>query len=219
MSEQTQHIADRRPIAARKLAIVNRLANWMARVGVSPNGISVAGAVCGIAGGVALASTAWTNGISTRLLWLTGALFVQLRLQANLFDGMVAIASGKASAYGELFNEVPDRISDPATLIGFGFAVGSWPLLGWLAALLAVLTAYVRVLGKAAGAGTDFSGPMAKQHRMFVVTMACMFCALTPLNWQTWRPAVVALWIVVLGSALTAMRRLHHIAGKLRATK
>jgi phosphatidylglycerophosphate synthase len=216
MADQPYQVTDRRPIAARNMPIFQRIADRMARVGVSANAISVAGAVCGIAAGAAFAATYFTSGLTLRLLWLLGALMVQLRLQANLLDGMVAIASGKASAYGELFNEVPDRISDPATLIGFGYAVGAWPLLGWLAALLAVLTAYVRVLGKSAGAGTDFSGPMAKQQRMFVVTITAIFCALTPAIWQTWQPAAVALAIIVIGSAVTAIRRLRHIAGKLR---
>ena len=80
MSESTPHIADRRPIAARKLAVVNRLANWMARAGISPNGISVAGAVFGVVAGISLALTSQTSGIPQRILWLAGALFVQLRL-------------------------------------------------------------------------------------------------------------------------------------------
>jgi phosphatidylglycerophosphate synthase len=218
MAEQSYQVTDRRPIAARNLPIFHRLAEYLARRGVSANGISVGGAICGIAAGAALTATRWTDGFYLRALWVGAALMVQLRLQANLLDGMVAIASGKASAYGELFNEVPDRISDPATLIGFGYAVGASSVLGWLAALLAVLTAYVRVLGKSAGAGTDFSGPMAKQQRMFVVTLTCLFCAATPIRWQGWRPATVALVIIILGSAVTALRRLLHIAGKLRTS-
>jgi len=68
---------------------------------------------------------------------------------------MVAIASGTASPVGELYNDVPDRFSDAATFIGLGFAAGGYPMLGWIAAILAIMTAYVRILGKSLSAG-DF---------------------------------------------------------------
>jgi len=216
MAEETYQVSDRRPIAARNLPVFQSIAAALARAGVSANAISVTGAICGIAAGVAFAFTPFTSGFFVRLLLILGALMVQLRLLANMLDGMVAVASGKASAYGELFNEVPDRISDSATLIGFGYAIGSSAQLGWLAALLAVLTAYVRTLGKSTGAGSDFCGPMAKQQRMFLATLTSLFCAATPLGWQTWRPAMVALAIIALGSAVTTVRRLLHIAAKLR---
>jgi phosphatidylglycerophosphate synthase len=217
MAGETYQVTDRRPIAARNLPFFQKLAVRMAKAGVSANAISVSGAVAAIIGGGALGLTVYTTPLWTRVLWLLAALCAQLRLQANLLDGMVAIAGGKASAVGELYNEVPDRISDPALLIGLGYAIGGIPWLGWLAALLAVLTAYIRVLGKSAGAGSDFRGPMAKQQRMFVLTVACCFCALTPVTWQQWRPAAVAAVIIIIGSAWTAVRRLHHIAKTLRS--
>jgi phosphatidylglycerophosphate synthase len=218
MAESSYEVTDRRPIAARKLGIFQRFAERLARAGVSANSISVAGAIAGIAGGIVLALTRETPQPQVRALWLAGAAFVQIRLTANLLDGMVAISSRKASAIGELFNEIPDRISDPATLIGLGYAAGASPVLGWLAALLAVLTAYVRMVGKSAGAGSDFSGPMAKQHRMFVVTVLCLFCGLSRQSWQQWRPVDVALLVIIVGSFLTACRRLLHIAAKLKGT-
>jgi phosphatidylglycerophosphate synthase len=216
MAESSYQVTDRRPIAARRLGFFQRLAPRLAAAGISANSISVAGAVAGIAAGAALALTRFTPQPQVRALWLAGAACVQLRLTANLLDGMVAISSGKASAVGELFNEIPDRISDPATLVGLGYAAGAWPVLGWLAALLAVLTAYVRIVGKSAGTGSDFSGPMAKQHRMFVVTMLCLFCAVVPQPWQAWRPVDVALVIIILGSFVTACRRLMHTFRKLK---
>jgi phosphatidylglycerophosphate synthase len=216
MAETSYQVTDRRPIAARDLGFFQRLAPRLARAGVSANSISVAGAVMGIAAGASLFFTRITPEPQVRALWLAAAAFVQLRLVANLLDGMVAISSGKASAVGELFNELPDRISDPATLAGLGYAVGAIPILGWVAAILALITAYVRTFGKSVGAGSDFSGPMAKQQRMFVVTLVCLFCACVPQSWQTWRPSLVALIIIIIGTALTACRRIAHIAKTLR---
>jgi phosphatidylglycerophosphate synthase len=216
MAETSYQVTDRRPIAARDLGFFQRLAPKLARAGVSANSISVAGAVCGIAAGTSLFLTRLVPQPQVRALWLAGAAFVQLRLVANLLDGMVAISSGKASAVGELFNELPDRISDPATLAGLGYAAGAIPALGWVAAILALITAYVRTFGKSVGAGSDFSGPMAKQQRMFVVTLLCLFCACVPQSWQEWRPSLIALILIILGTALTACRRVAHIAKTLK---
>ena len=96
---------------------------------------------------------------------------------ANLLDGMVAIEGGKSTPSGALFNEIPDRVADPLFLVPLGYAAGySW--LGWLAALLAVLTAYIRVLGGALGQQQDFGGILPKQRRMAVLTIALLAAAI-----------------------------------------
>jgi phosphatidylglycerophosphate synthase len=136
---------------------------------------------------------------------------------------MVAVESGKGSPVGELYNEVPDRVSDAATLIGLGYAAGGSPELGFLAAILAIFVAYVRAAVKVAGAPQDFSGPMAKPHRMFVVTVTALLCALVPLStsreWlgQEWGLPAISLALIVLGCALTVIRRLLRAARFLRA--
>src|SRR6266568_2786173 len=103
---------------------------------------------------------------------------------ANMLDGMVALASGRASKTGELYNEIPDRVSDAAVFIGAGFAWGGSVALGYIATILAIFTAYVRAAGKIAGAPNEFCGPMAKQHRMLVITVVCLYSALVPRSWQ-----------------------------------
>jgi len=213
---------DRRPIAARDLKVMQAIAGWMAAKGFSANGISVAGMVFGLLGGAALYATAGLPEFA-RPLWIAGAACVQLRLLANLFDGMVAIARGTASKVGELFNEVPDRVSDSAILIGLGYAPGGHVVLGYAAALAAMMTAYVRAVGKGAGTPNEFCGPMAKQQRMFLATMTCLFCAFTPVSWQRIDagccileiPALV-LALIVVGGLITTVRRLSRIAAKLR---
>jgi phosphatidylglycerophosphate synthase len=175
----------------------------------------------GTLSGVALATTANAETPWNRIAWICGALFAQLRLVANLLDGMVAIESGKASPLGELYNEVPDRVSDSAILIGLGYAAGSWPMLGAIAALAAMFTAYVRAQGKAAGAPNDFGGPMAKPQRMFVVTLIALFCAFAPAALQPrtqsgFGVAAGALVVIAIGSLLTAVLRLRRIAIALR---
>lgn len=212
---------DRRPIASRERSWSKAIAQFLANAGVSPNAISTAGMIAGILAGIALAMTrlpAWeTAG------FLAAAVFIQLRLLANMFDGMVAIQQQRTSPVGELFNEIPDRVSDAATLIGAGFAIGGSPTLGFIAACLAIFVAYVRVQGRVAGAPQDFCGPMAKQHRMFAVTLAALYAALAPVAWQPlletpvgWSTMACVLAVVILGETVTALRRLSRIAKALK---
>ncbi|WP_137126719.1 CDP-alcohol phosphatidyltransferase family protein [Roseomonas sp. HF4] len=208
--------ADRRPIAARSLGVTQRVAAVLVARGASPNGISLAGMAAGLLAGLAFAAVAWLPG-GASAFWLLGAALVQARLAANLLDGMVAIGRGVASPVGELYNEVPDRVSDTAVLAGLGVAAGS-PALGLAAALAAMATAYVRTTARAAGAPSDFSGPMAKQHRMALVTVLALWCALVPAAWSggAWAPWGV-LAAITIGSLLTAWLRLSRAAAALAA--
>jgi len=205
---------DRRPIAARDWQPVQRFAAWLVRRRASPNGISVAGMVGGVLAGLCFAAVPEAPGAAWAL-WLAGAVLVQLRLLANMMDGMVAVGRGVASPLGELYNEVPDRVSDTAVLLGAGWACGQ-PALGTMAALAAMATAYVRTVGRASGAGSDFRGPMAKQQRMALITAVAVLCAVAPIGWAA--PAVgAALWVIAVLSLVTALRRLMGIARVLRA--
>jgi phosphatidylglycerophosphate synthase len=177
MNESAPQAIDRRPIATRNRKWAQSATAWLASRNVSPNVISIAGMCACIAAGIALSLTSIAY-------WLIAALGAQLRLTANMLDGMVALASGRASKTGELYNEIPDRVSDAAVFIGVGFAWGGNVALGYIATILAIFTAYVRAAGKIAGAPNEFCGPMAKQHRMLVITLACIYSAVVPRTWQ-----------------------------------
>jgi phosphatidylglycerophosphate synthase len=140
---------------------------------------------------------------------------IQLRLLCNLLDGMVAIEGGFKTKTGELFNELPDRFSDAFILIGAAYsvpAVAATRDLGWAAAVLALITAYTRALGASMGAGQHFIGPMAKQHRMAVMTAASASAALAPLWPDAAKVIPVALALIVAGCVLTIFRRCRKIA-------
>ena len=214
---------DRRPIASRDRRVWQKVAAFLAARQVSPNAISVAGLVAGTAAGLFLAATRFAEGDwRQRALWLAAAASMQLRLVANLLDGMVALASRKASRLGELYNELPDRVSDAAVMIGAGYAVGGLPILGYIAACVAITTAYVRAVGKTAGAANLFIGPMAKPQRMFVLTLVALLMAAVPRNWQLcWGdqhaglPAL-GLALIIVGGLLTVRRRLAVIVRHLQ---
>jgi phosphatidylglycerophosphate synthase len=202
-------VTDRRPLASRDTAWARRIASALVRSSVTPNQISTISIVFAALGAWAL--------VDARPLALIGAaICVQLRLLCNLIDGMVAIEGGKQSATGALYNEFPDRIADSLFLVALGYACGV-PWLGWLAALLAALTAYVRATGGALGLAQDFRGPMAKPHRMAVLTAACVIGA-AEMQWNGTRYALlVAAIVIAAGSALTCATRTLAIARALRA--
>lgn len=203
---------DRRPIATRETPWARALAARLAAAGVSPNaisGASVAFAVAGAAGFVALPEAP----LAGAALAIAG---MQGRLLCNLFDGMVAVEGGKASATGELWNDLPDRLSDTAVLLGAGVAADR-PLLGAVAAILALHVAYVRVLGRAAGARSHFAGPMAKQHRMALLTAAAAAAALAAPWHRDALVLTVALAVVCAGAAVTTVRRLLLVRADLLA--
>jgi phosphatidylglycerophosphate synthase len=220
MGSKGQVHGDRRPIATRNRKWAQAATVWLASRNVSPNAISIAGMCACIVGGIALGVTSISD---YRILWLVAALGAQLRLTANMLDGMVALASGRVSKTGELYNEVPDRISDAAVFIGGGFAWGGNITLGYIAIILAVFTAYIRAAGKIAGAPHEFCGPMAKQHRMLIITLICLYSAITPRSWQvmTFNDSqiglmTVGLVIIIAGCAITVIRRLSRITRVLK---
>jgi len=227
MNSKEFKAGDRRPIPARDLSISKQVATWLANAGVSANGISIFGMIAGLAAGLAIAGTSFWREHFT-LLYVAGAILILIRLLSNMFDGMVAVIHNRPNPLGELFNEVPDRISDAAILVGCGYSINSSPEAGYWAALFAVLTAYIRAIGKASGAPQNFSGPLAKQQRMFLCIATCLLCAFMPtaliwvesaegLSGMNQSVMVPVLWFIAAGSAFTCIRRLRGINADLKS--
>jgi len=227
---------NRRPIGQRSRFYATYLTRVLAKSGVTPNFISFTSVVfAALAGACLYAGGITQSGGDRIMLLLGGALFCQLRLLANMLDGMVAVEAGKGSPDGPIWNELPDRFADIFILVGAGYGVAATGMfdatLGWAAAVAAVMTAYVREVGKAAGAPADFSGPMAKPHRMFWMTVFALVSVFDPqigapvanfLQWPEFDPACMnafclrtgkgvfiafALWLILFGSIATTFSR------------
>jgi phosphatidylglycerophosphate synthase len=89
--------------------------------------------------------------------------------------------------------------------------------LAWLAGLLALLTAYLRMLGGASGLPQDFQGPMAKPHRMATMTVGLLAAALAVPFSLDGPVLILALLTVALGAAYTAVRRTRTILAGLES--
>ena len=196
--------ANRRPLKSRSNVLIQAVARSAVRRGWTPNGISVASVVFALLGGLCL--------LVSPLGWgaILCAAGIQLRLLCNVVDGLVAIEGGRKTSTGMLYNEVPDRVADTVLLVAAGYAVGA-PALGWAAATAAVFTAYVRLLGGSLGQVQRFTGPLAKQHRMALLTGACL---LTPL-FGTTGLLQLAVIIITVGGFYTGFVRLKAVAAQL----
>ena len=208
----------RRPLKTRSRKWAQALAAAMARAGFSPNSVSMLGLGFAAAGAAAMLA-AW---------WWVAAVCVQLRLLCNMLDGLIAVEHGKGDKLGGFFNEVPDRVEDVVLLVAAGYAAGGeWgATAGWVAALLALGTAYLRQTGGAMGLPQDFCGPMAKQHRMFVLTATLLTAGGVALAkraacegplYHSQAVLRFGLAIIAVGAALTAARRVARMMAALKA--
>jgi phosphatidylglycerophosphate synthase len=215
-------IENRRPLKVRDTAWAKQFAARLAAANVGPNAISAASVGFAAAGGLAAACSGFESPWIRSLLLIIAAACIQARLLCNLFDGMVAVEHGRSSPTGGIWNELPDRFADALLLagagyglIGLGWSVGQG--LGWIAAVLAVITAYVRELGRGLGMPADFSGPMAKQHRMAWLTGTFLISAIDPVWDGAGQALLGGLTIIALGTAWTVVRRVRNLAGWLKA--
>jgi phosphatidylglycerophosphate synthase len=214
----------RRPLASRSTRWAAVLTSGAVRAGLTADGISLLSLVFATAGAAAL-------------LWLPApwnlaacAVGVQLRLLCNLLDGMVAVEGGRKSKVGVLYNEVPDRIADSLFIVALGYAIAT-PWLGWFGALAAAVTAYIRVLGGTFGLAQDFRGPMAKQHRMAVLTLGCLLGigefyffdglfdagGFDSQGTAELRVLHLAAWLIAIGATVTCGTRVLAISRQLKA--
>ena len=212
----------RRPIKFRTNHFAIKVARWLAAQGVKPNLVSLISVLFAFLAATALALSSIVSTMLHIILLLSAVVFIVLRLLCNLFDGMIAIEEGLATNCGAIYNELPDRPADSLILIGMGFAahqvIGGISL-GWLSALLATKTAYVRLLGQCVGTSQYFIGPMSKQHRMAIVIITCILSIiLQPLLDSAWI-FFFGLIVITGGCLLTIGLRLKKIISVLKEEK
>jgi len=221
----------RRELKSRNTAWARAAAKVACNSGLTPNAISVI-SIAFAAGSLAfylLAPEMKTPGMAA-LMWFGAAACIQFRLLCNMLDGMVAVEGGKGSPTGPIYNEAPDRIADVLILVGAGYSTnvepgviklfGELPL-GWACAILAMGTAYLRLLQGTLTGQQSFMGPMAKQHRMAVLTLGTFVA----VGQQLYQPQIagetihglkIALIVIFAGAIITCWRRLKLTATQLR---
>jgi phosphatidylglycerophosphate synthase len=210
----------RRPIADIFRRTAERSVRLCARLGIHPDAVSYASLVASTAAALCF----WQAGKLAALL-IPAVAFCYLRLWLNMLDGMVALASGKASRRGELLNDLPDRASDVMIFVGVAHSGLCHPLGGYWVAIFALLVAYVGTFGQALGVGRQFGGLMAKPWRM-VTLHAGAWTTLVLVWWGSGRTRYAGLtvldWthlVIVAGCVQTIAVRLRRILRELRTVE
>src|SRR5258707_3713854 len=203
--------SSRRPIAAVFRRTGDAATQFCVHHGIHPDAISYLSIVAALIAAICF----WKSG-ERRWLLIISPLFCYLRLWFNMLDGLVAFAAGKASRRGEILNDLPDRISDIIIFVGVADSGLMNPLVGYWAAILAVLTAYVGLFGQALGGQREFGGIMSKPWRMVALGVGAWlefvggrsFGSFTILEWTC--------LIVIAGCVETMVVRLKRITAALQ---
>ena len=197
----------RRPIADAFRKTAKRSVDFCVRHDIHPDIVSYSS----IAVSILAALCFWKSGTYPFLL-LIAPVFCYMRLWFNMLDGMVALASGKASLHGEIINEYPDRISDILIFAGVAHSGLAFMALGYMGAILALLTAYTGMMGQAVGVQREFSGLMSKPWRMVLLHIGAWAVFFSGNN----RILDYTLIIIILGCVQTIMIRLYRIMKSLK---
>ena len=211
----------RRPIKTRNTNWAVKLACVLNNIGITPNQISIMSIfIACVTGGALLLVNYTSYSILKVILMLIAAGFIQLRLLCNLMDGMVAVEHNQASKVGFIYNDLPDRFADTIIFLSCGYFANHYNslgiTLGWICSLLAIGTAYIRLLGASAGTKQFFAGPMAKPHRMALLTFVLLLSIIEFYFWTIGLLMFYTLIIIIAGSIVTIYHRLSFIVKELK---
>ncbi|MGY2002939.1 phosphatidylinositol phosphate synthase [Blastococcus sp. SYSU DS1024] len=184
-----------RPVVAK---VVNPLAVRLARLGVTPDMVTITGTVGAVAGAAGLIATG-------HLFW--GAFTVTVFVLLDMLDGALARLRGGGSVFGAVLDSTGDRAADAAifgALIWWFAGSGDNRLLVLLALLclvLGVLTSYIKARAEGMGLSCDV-GVVERTERLILVLTGTGFTGLgIPYAVH------VALWVLLAGSAVTVAQR------------
>ena len=190
--------------------LLRPLMRGLARIGLTPNAVTLTALVGSVAVGAAVSQAgqhAWL------LLLLPVWLFTRMAL--NAIDGMMARELGMASNLGAVLNELGDALSDLGLYLPLAFVseAGRWPVVAF--AIGAVLTEFCGVTSRALGASRRYDGPMGKSDRAFVVGALGLVTFITERALAVW-PWVFA--IAALLALLTCWNRLRRALAEMAKT-
>ncbi len=182
--------------------VVNPIARFLLRVGVSPNAVTVAGTV-----GVLIGSYLGALG---HLFW--GTWVVTASALSDALDGAMARMRGGSGRFGALLDSSMDRIADAAVFgaVAFYLAGEGNPYGGMVAALICLaagqVVSYVKARAQSLGLDADV-GIAERLERLIIVGIGGLISGFGA-DWGL--PA--ALWLLAALSVVTVFQRLIHAA-------
>lgn len=157
-------------LRARARGLADPVARGLGRLGLTPNHLTLIGFSIAVVAAVAAAQQAW---LAAGALVIVGGVF-------DLFDGVLARATGRASRLGAFYDSVFDRAGEVIVYLGIvigGIRAGFTEavILATAAMGAAVMVSYTRAksegLGFTAGTGMAAVGIMPREVRLIVLSV------------------------------------------------
>lgn len=171
--------------------LTDPVVNLLARLGVTPNMLTLAGVLGNVAAAV----------LAGRGAFLPAGIVVLAASSLDLFDGALARATDRATDFGSVFDAVMDRVSEAAILFGLLFYFSdrggrSEELLAFAAVVGSILVSYVRARAQIIGLNLR-EGLFTRAERVILLGLGLIIDQVTP-----------TLWILAILSGATAVQRL-----------
>lgn len=201
-----------KPKSRRRGVFLRRTSLFLMRLGITSEMVAIFGMILGILAGTAFMATGETE--HPRIGWGIGGALCLLRVIAIRLDGLLQSASERQSRDEEFYNELPERVSDAVTLLGFGFAAGSDPWLGLGAALAAIFSAYIRslVTSRAKAGQTMRFVPMRRNQRLVLLALVSgLMIDDQPYRYENYELPQMALVLVIVGCLSAVCLRWFHL--------
>lgn len=166
-------------LRARVRGLAQPMGLALARAGLSPNALTLIGFLIACAAGVAAAAQAW---LLAGILVIGGGVF-------DMFDGMVARATGKVSKAGAFLDSTFDRWGEGVVYIGIAWGAVELGLtrpivLATVAMSSAFMVSYTRAraesLGFAPPTGMAAVGLAPREVRLVILTLGLVLAGVLP---------------------------------------
>lgn len=176
----------------------------LVRLGISPNTLSLMGFALNLSIAYALAQG----------YLLTGGLLILFSGWFDLLDGALARAKGEVTRFGALLDSVLDRFSEAALFFGLlffclKFSAELEVMLVYLALVGSMAVSYTRA--RAEGLRMELRvGLLTRSERIILLALGLIlsrFCS---------QALLVVLWILAIGTNLTAVHRVIHVWRRTR---
>ena len=133
------------------------------------------------------------------ILLLFFPLGLLLRMALNALDGMMAREYKMQSQLGEILNELGDVISDIAIIFPLMVIPAVEPFIIVSFGVLAIISEFSGVLGRALGGERRYEGPMGKSDRAFIIGLYCIvnYFWLGISTYSNWIFGIACLLIVI----------------------
>ena len=185
-----------------------RVAEWparvLARMGLTPNAITIVGLLLNVGVAAVLASGQP----------VLGGVLVLVANAFDMLDGALARVTGKASRFGAFLDSNIDRYAEALIFLGIGawlFTLGDGSLLlaVYAATVGSMMVSYARARAEGLGVGGEI-GLLPRPERLILLSIGLIFHGylLAPV-----------LWILAVFTNITAIQRILYVRSQLASGK